>query len=399
MEDSFLHLHTSKQFNTIKVFHGSFPTYTVLSKLQLVSFFAGGGLLDLGFEQAGFKIAWANEREDVFADMYEFAIANWRKANGKRGGVKVAARQPIESLTGKQVLKSAFPHGRPKCFGVIGCPPCPDFSTGGLHMGSKGENGKLTKNFVDQILDIRPQFFLMENVAGLVRFKKHRSFLTRQLNRLRQKGRYLVDFKILNSLELGLPQSRERVFVVGCRKYLAENALSEKLDWSASEWFPWPHDPIYANAKNLPWPTTSPFGKKPRKPKRIPDELTVNSLFSKANDPTILPNGDEFFLPKSKKFQTRAEGDVKGKSFKRLHRFRYSPTAWYGNQEVHLHPWEARRISVREALRIQTAPDTYVLPADFSLSAKFRIIGNGVPCEMARLVAVQLNKLISAGAS
>ena len=67
---------------------------------------------------------------------------------------------------------------------------------------------------------------------------------------------------------------------------------------------------VYAGAKDLPWPKTSPFGTRPRKPKLIPDELTVNSLFSKANDPTLLPNGDEFFLPRSKKFQTRAEGDV-----------------------------------------------------------------------------------------
>lgn len=329
--------------------------------------------------------------------MYEFAIGGWRKSAGKRGKVIVACRQSIETVNPRQVLASAFPQGKPKCFGVIGCPPCPDFSTGGLHQGAKGENGKLTKTYVDQILGLRPQFFLMENVAGLMRFKKHRKFLDSQIKRLRETGKYLVDFKILNSLELGLPQSRERVFIVGCRKYIAETALQTRLDWGANDWFPWPHSETYANAKSLPWPTTSPFGSVPKKPVQIPVELTINSLFSGANDPSQLPNGNEFFQPKSAKFQTRAEGDVKGKSFKRLHRHRYSPTAWYGNQEVHLHPWEPRRISVREALRIQTVPDSYVLPEDCSLSAKFRLIGNGVPCEMARLMAVQLKKLVDSG--
>ena len=354
-------------------------------------------MLDLGFEQAGFKIAWSNERENVFADMYEFAIGGWRKSAGQSGKVTVACRQPIETISPRQVLLSAFPHGKPKCFGVIGCPPCPDFSAGGLHEGASGENGKLTQTFVDQLIGLRPQFFLMENVAGLMRFKKHWKFLDSQIRRLRETGKYLVDYRILNSLELGLPQSRERVFVVGCRKYMAENALKTKLTLNSSGWFPWPYNETYANAKSLPWPTTSPFGGKPTKPKQIPIELTIDSLFSRSNDPSKLANGTEFFHPRSEKFETRAEGDVKGKSFKRLHRYRYSPTAWYGNQEVHLHPWEPRRISVREALRIQTVPDSYVLPEDCSLSAKFRLIGNGVPCEMARLVAVQLKNLVHSG--
>src|SRR5690606_28144652 len=88
-----------------------------------------------------------------------------------------------------------------------------------------------------------------------------------------------------------------------------------------------------------------------------------------------------------KKFWQIDEGDVSGKSFKRLHRYRYSPTAWYGNNEVHIHPWKPRRLSVREALRIQTVPDEYILPVDFSLTDKFKMITNGVPCRLAEHLA------------
>ena len=90
------------------------------------------------------------------------------------------------------------------------------------------------------------------------------------------------------------------------------------------------------------------------------------------------------------------KGDVSAKSFKRLHRYRYSPTAWYGNQEVHLHPWRPRRISVREALRIQTVPDAYVLPKDEPISGRFKAISNGVPCLMAKKIGLTLYDVLSA---
>ena len=83
-----------------------------------------------------------------------------------------------------------------------------------------------------------------------------------------------------------------------------------------------------------------------------------------------LPNGQDMFNPYSEKFHIIDEGDVSGKSFKRLHRYRYSPTVWYGNNEVHLHPWKPRRLSVREALRIQTVPDGYVMPTTSTLTDK-----------------------------
>ncbi len=100
-----------------------------------------------------------------------------------------------------------------------------------------------------------------------------------------------------------------------------------------------------------------------------------------------LPNGNEGFEPKSNKFKIVAEGDVSRKSFKRLHRWRYSPAAAYGNNEVHLHPIQPRRLTVREALRIQTVPDTYIFPPDLALSHKFKMIGNGVPIKLSQMVA------------
>jgi DNA (cytosine-5)-methyltransferase 1 len=205
---------------------------------------------------------------------------------------------------------------------------------------------------------------------------------------------YAVDYKILNALELGVPQDRERLFVIGFRRPLAEKAAGRKLRACEHGWFPWPEIEAYNGARFLPWPKLAPFGRQPAKPNEIPIELTVYPALFGSGDPEKIANGDEYFKPYSSKFTEVQEGDVSRKSFKRLHRFRFSPTAWYGNQEVHLHPWKARRLSVREALRIQSVPDEYVLPKEMSLSAKFKMICNGVPCIIARAVAESVHEVL-----
>lgn len=81
------------------------------------------------------------------------------------------------------------------------------------------------------------------------------------------------------------------------------------------------------------------------------------------------------------------EGDDSRKSYKRLHRWRYAPTAAFGNNEVHLHPYRARRISVSEALAIQSLPKEYELPQEMTLTSMFKGIGNGVPYLAAHEIA------------
>lgn len=248
--------------------------------------------------------------------------------------------------------------------------------------------------FFDIIGAIRPHFFLFENVAGLVRFRRNKEFLGDQIDRMQRDFGYAVDFELIDALELGVPQHRERVFVVGVQRQMADQALGRSLQPHDLGWFPWPRRAEYENALNFDWPHVSEFGGRPKKPKDIPEELTVKFAFS--GWPERLPNGREYYNSYSDKFWERDEGDVAAKSFKRLHRYRYSPTAWYGNQEVHLHPWKPRRLSVREALRIQTVPDTYVLPENEPLSGKFKAISNGVPCLMAKVLGVELRKVLRA---
>ncbi|MFG1495171.1 DNA cytosine methyltransferase [Saccharospirillum sp. HFRX-1] len=363
-------------------------------KIPIISFFTGGGFLDIGFKQAGFSICWTNENNPSFISGYEYGMSTWLSSLDVRGeNAAITNTDSICDLTAKNVLKEAFSGPRPAIFGVIGGPPCPDFSNGGNHAGGEGPRGALTSVFTDMICDIKPGFFIIENVSGLYRFKKHRFFLEEKISQLRKSG-YIVDYKVLNALELGVPQDRERLFVVGFKKTLVKH-VEKDLSERKEGWFPWPVVDAYTGAKMLSWPTIIPFGDEPKKPSDVPLELTVFPALLGRDDPEKLPNGSEFFNPYSHRFNTVSEGDVRRKSFKRLHRYRFSPTAWYGNQEVHLHPSKARRLSVRETLRIQSVPDKYELPTDMSLSSKFKMICNGVPCTMAFHLAMSVKSFLS----
>lgn len=360
-------------------------------KVPVLSYFTGAGLLDLGFRRYNFDVVWRNENNGAFVRGFEHAM---EALTGRTHTINNT--RSIVDLKPKQILKEAFGDaGAPETFGIIGGPPCPDFSNGGKNLGEHGDNGKLSNDYVKHILALRPAFFLFENVNGLFKTEKHRQFFDRITAKLGKT--YLVDHTILNALDFGVPQNRERVFLLGFRY----DWLSERMDADtlalANTWFPWPLNEDYEGARDkYQWPARSPFGSQPEKPAGIPERLMVGThICNPGEDLSTLPNGNDKFNPKSQKFQVIEEGDDTRKSFKRLHRWRYSPTAAYGNNEVHLHPTEARRLSVREVLRLQTVPDEYELPADLPLGHKFKMIGNGVPVNLAEAVAGAIARVVN----
>ena len=362
-----------------------------VDNLPVLSFFTGGGFLDIGFEQAGFFVKWTNEHNPVFASMYAYGMTLWRKANKKHPlPACIANTSDVGQIPSELIERQAFPQGKPRIFGVIGGPPCPDFSSGGKHRGSNGFSGKLTTTFVHHIMTLMPTFFVLENVAGLYRNRNHRAYLLDVEEQLQNAG-YRLDLRILNALELGVPQDRERLIVVGMHQHIAEKCTRRSIGVDEREWFLWPEKLQYKNAKTrFNWPTKIPFGQRPSCPEGIPRTLTISGAFRSL--PTT--NQDDVFNPYSDRFMTVSEGDTSRKSFKRLHRYRYSPTACYGHNEVHLHPWKKRRLSVREAMRIQGIPDEYALQPDYPLGAKFSLVANGVPVPLAYQVARNLRKLM-----
>ncbi len=360
-------------------------------KIPILSFYSGGGFLDMGFEMSGFNIVWTNENDDIFAKLHSSGITSWRKSRGNGIKAEIFNTKSIIEVSSEDIITEAFNEKKPEIFGMIGGPPCQDFTMNGNLEGFKGERGKLTIIFFDKILEILPTFFVMENVTGLLKNKSNREYLTQLVDKLKIK--YHVDYKTLNSINYGVPQYRERVFFVGILK----NFLPEYFLPLGSFNFDWPVNIKYESSfKKINWPKTNPFTNKITKPKNIPFNLCVKKCLVSKSKINKIPNANEYFqlFAKKSKLNKICEGETNRPSFKRLHRYRYSPTACYGNNEVHLHPFENRRISVREALRIQGVPDTYVLPADLPKAKKFKMIGNGVPVPLAHEVAQSVYNLI-----
>lgn len=361
-------------------------------KIPVLSFYSGGGFMDMGFEKAGFEIVWTNEVDDVFVKLHEAGITSWRKARGNGIKAEIFNKKSITEVSADTIVSEAFPEGKPEAFGIIGGPPCQDFSINGNMEGFNGERGKLTIVFFDRILELLPTFFVMENVTGLTKSKISKEYLEKILKGVQKK--YYVDHKILNSLDFGVPQFRERIFFIGIRKDKLNESVIGK---SPGNWFTFPVNKKYNGAATKhKWATAVDYGKKLKKPKDLPLELCVESCLVPFRHLNKISNAKEYFnlYVEEKVLNKIKEGETNRPSFKRLHRFKYSPTACYGNNEVHLHPYRNRRLSVREALRIQGVEDSYILPPELSLTKKFKMIGNGVPVPLAKEVALALKKFI-----
>jgi DNA (cytosine-5)-methyltransferase 1 len=252
----------------------------------------------------------------------------------------------------------------------------------------------LSRSYIDAIQAFQPDFFLFENVLGLWRTAKHRAFFEELKSYLALSG-YVMSQQLINAIQYGVPQDRDRIILFGVKRHLVASSMVEdegSPGYLATGVIPWPVFTKYPGrtAFDYPWPKTVPFAEDSclPQPQGIPLELTVEYWF-RQNRVSQHANSIRCFRPRAtfKRFITIAEGDVSKKSFKRLHRWRYSPTASYGNNEVHIHPYKPRRISAAEALAIQSLPSDFVLPDDMSLSNMFKAIGNGVPFLASRGIA------------
>lgn len=351
-------------------------------KLNIFSFFSGAGFLDLGFEKSGFfNVVYVNEFHKAFNDVYKYA-------RSKMGIEAPMYGHHVEDITKildsdeLQELKINVEKSKAQTLtGIIGGPPCPDFSVAGKNKGKEGENGKLSGTYIALICETLPDFFLFENVKGLYRTAKHREFFEQIKTQLADAG-FVMTEQLINSIEFGAPQDRDRIILIGFRKDIAdslhlpyESHTLLDFDWNKNK-------PYSRDVLSLPWPKTSPYRENvvTDAPDGIVKELTVQYWWEK-NDVLNHPNSNMYFQPRAGlyRFQTKDEGDDVKKCYKRLHRWRYSPTVAYGNNEVHIHPYKPRRISVAEALALQSLPKEFELPTTMTLTDAFKTIGNGVP--------------------
>ena len=374
-------------------------------KIAIYSFFSCAGFLDLGFEKVDgnpYEIRMANEIDPNFRKCYRYArehlkvpirvaddfifsnsiadFVHWG------GGPRKGCRDVYEKFAA--LLKSDKTADR--IIGFIGGPPCPDFSVAGLNAGKDGNVGPLSSKYVRLINQEAPHFFLFENVKGLFSSEKHRTYFRSLCLKLSEK--YFISSRIVNALWYGVPQFRERLIIVGVRRDLllgfTHRQLDQELNWETFQGF----KEVVIESRTK-WPSSQPYTPDPELPRPNGDcgieELTVRDWWIK-NNVIHHPNQINQTHPREStraRYETVREGNTLGKSYHRLHRWKYAFTACYGHNEVPLHPWEPRRISVAEALATQSLPADFSLPPTMGISALFKAVGNGVPFLMARGLA------------
>ncbi len=366
-----------------------------MSSLKIFSFFSGSGFLDLGFELAGYSIELVNEFSPAFIGAYKYSREHMGLKKPAYGYSNIDINEYLKPRRSELTSLMADARHDNSLVGFIGGPPCPDFSVAGKQRGRNGDNGKLSLSYINLIIQQEPDFFLFENVKGLWRTAKHREFYEELKDELRKAGYWLTE-RLTNSLEFGAPQDRDRILLFGIHSKIVNGPGNPLDNFSWEKYIKYP----FPDIKSLPWPTTTPFeeNKKTPCPEGIPVDLTVEYWFEK-NDVEHHPNARDCFTPRAglTKMSSVDEGDVSKKSYKRLHRWRYSPTVAYGNNEVHLHPYKARRLTVAEALSLQSLPKEFVLPPDMSLTDKFKTTGNGVPFLLANGIAKTILDFLNGG--
>ena len=211
-------------------------------ELKVISLFSGAGGLDIGFESAGFKIAVAIE---IDSSCCETLRTN-------RPDLPIINKN-IAEVSGNEILKAAGLQVGEAAL-VIGGPPCQSFSLAGLRKGLDDDRGRLLFEYVRVVRETLPLGFVLENVKGLTNWDngKALSMLIEELTKpIVFDGvvyNYIIaDPKVLNAVDYGVPQYRERLILVGNRinkpyEY-PEPMANRKTVWDAIGSLPEPGKP------------------------------------------------------------------------------------------------------------------------------------------------------------
>ena len=325
------------------------------SAVPMVSFFSGAGGMDLGFESAGFEHVALFENNAVFCRTLRANRPEWPVVGPPDDAGDVSNVDETMSI-----LKSRF-SARPGFDGIfVGGPPCQPFSIAANQRFSKaGANfkrigyahkggGMLLFDFGAIVRAFRPKVFMVENVPGLsdVDGGSQLSVFCREMA---ESGYRVAPPVRLNAEDYGVPQRRERLFIVGCR--------------DGAKWTP-----------------PAPFRR------RIPCGAALT------DDVGEFPNHEvrEHKIASVLRYQVLDFGkrDRLGR-VDRLHPFLPSKTViaggLAGGGRSHLHPWIPRTLSVRECARLQSFPDQYAFTGP--IARQFTQVGNAVPPLLARRLA------------
>lgn len=329
--------------------------------MNIVSFFAGAGGLDLGFQNAGFNVIWANEYDKEIWETYQ-----------KNHPHTILDKRSIVNVPSNEV---------PECDGIIGGPPCQSWSEAGAMKGIEDKRGQLFYDFIRILEAKQPKFFLAENVSGML-LGRHSSALENIKEMFRNAGvGYELSFEMVNACDYNVPQDRKRVIFVGIRKDLGFTYKFQKPNFKKLTL----QDAILDLKDNVLAATTN--NKTNGSNCHFPNHEYMTGGFS-----TIFMSRNRVRSWDEQSFTIQAGG-----RHAPIHP--QAPKMKFIEQNIRIfvpgHEHLYRRLSVRECARIQTFPDDFIFHYD-NISAGYKMIGNAVPVNLAHFLANTIKQQILA---
>lgn len=355
-------------------YHNDFSKYK--ENRDVISLFSGAMGLDIGLEKAGLNV--------VIGQDFDASCVKTMRVNGYKvmeGDIRKITSQDLLKMTGLSI-------GEP--FLVCGGPPCQPFSTAGKRLGINDPRGSLFMDFIRMIDYIRPRFFIMENVKGIISAPlKHVSVAERDKNDPEQRLGTVLDvilaefeklgyktvYGLLDAVNYGVPQFRERFVLIGSRD-------NEDI------FLPVPtHFHMHQN-KEYQWQTVRSV---------IEDLETDNGECAAFSEERLkflkmVPEGGNWRdLPKGvipiAMGGAYKSGGGKVGFYRRLSYDQPSPTVVTSPVQkatMMCHPTQDRPLSVKEYARIQQFPDNWIFTG--TTASKYRQIGNAVPIGLAEAI-------------
>ena len=334
---------------------------------NIIDLFCGCGGLSKGFEMAGFNTVLA-------IDFWKDAVETFNN-NHK---TKVAICDDVSKIS-NEFLDDFIKKN--KITGIVGGPPCQGYSTVGKRDINDDRN-YLYLQYCRIVEKVQPEFFVLENVKGLLTLNKGK-FKEDIIKRFTKLG-YVVDYKILNSADYGVPQNRNRVFFVGIKnkKFIFPKEQLEKVSTYEAISDLSSYEDKYTTSAQTNY----------QKNMRGNNKQLKNNEFTVHTEKTIdviskIPDGGKITdLPKEF-WEIRKYN----KAFQRMNSKLQSNTIDTGHRN-YFHYSENRIPTVRESARIQSFPDNFIFYG--SRTSQYKQVGNAVPPLLANIVAIEIMKQI-----
>ncbi len=353
-----------------------------------IDLFAGAGGMSLGFEQAGFDVVAAVEIDPIHCATHEYNFPN----------CKTICASVID-LTGEEIRAAAGIEGR-EIDVVFGGAPCQGFSMIGKRALDDSRN-QLVFHYVRLVRELKPKYCVFENVKGLT-LGKHAQFLSELISALEDAGyKVSLPYKVLNAAKFGVPQSRERLFLMAARQdekipdYVEPEIKASVTVKDAIDDLPNADDFEELRTSDsvaVSWNTASDYALKLRGLLEDPADFSYKRIF----DHNLLTCSliTEHTEKSKNRFRDTPPGKTESVSrFLRLDPAGLCNTLRAGTDSARgahtsprpIHPTYPRVLTVREAARLHSYPDWFRLHA--TKWHGFRQIGNSVPPLLGRAVA------------